>query len=114
MAAKEESEAVVAVEAVPAAVGEADAAKPEVAKDEASDTLVAAAAADTAPTPAADVAPAPLTSCTDALSPKAIIATPPVGIYPVPLHSNEAVIADEQLFMQMFYSFHTSMKNHPS
>ncbi|CAM6127823.1 unnamed protein product [Calypogeia fissa] len=51
---------------------------------------------------------------TSTLSPRQTIASTPQGVYPKPLATHDAVMANEELFMETFYRFHTAMKIRPS
>ncbi|CAM6100447.1 unnamed protein product [Calypogeia fissa] len=48
------------------------------------------------------------------LSPRQTIASTPQGVYPKPLATHDTVMANEELFMETFYRFHTAMKIRPS
>ncbi|CAM6096606.1 unnamed protein product [Calypogeia fissa] len=51
---------------------------------------------------------------TSTLSPRQTIASTPQGVYPKPLATHDTVMANEELFMETFYRFHTAMKIRPS
>lgn len=95
-------EPVAAVESVP----QVDAVKQE---DVQAAPASPPAAAVIAAAPSSVASPTPST-----LSPRQTIPTTPQQVYPKPLATHDAVLADEQLFMETFYRFHTVLKSRPT
>ncbi|CAM6087148.1 unnamed protein product [Calypogeia fissa] len=56
----------------------------------------------------------PTTTTPTTLSPIQTIPISPNAVYPKPLATHDAVMANEQLFMDTFYSFHTALKTRPT